>query len=95
MDIVLFGIQGSGKGTLGKIIADKYGFQVFETGSELRKLSPGIPVILSSGYSEAQVMEGHHSELPQAFLNKPYQFAALAAAITRVLTNKTAPENVG
>lgn len=39
MDIVLFGIQGSGKGTLGKIIADEYGFQVFETGSELRKLS--------------------------------------------------------
>lgn len=39
MDIVLFGIQGSGKGTLGKVIADKYGFQVFETGNELRKLS--------------------------------------------------------
>ena len=39
MDLVLFGIQGSGKGTLGKIIADKYGFQIFETGSELRKLS--------------------------------------------------------
>jgi adenylate kinase len=39
MDLVLFGIQGSGKGTLGKIIAEKYGFEVFETGSELRKLS--------------------------------------------------------
>ncbi|MCC7196641.1 nucleoside monophosphate kinase [Candidatus Peregrinibacteria bacterium] len=39
MDIVLFGIQGSGKGTLSKIIAEKYGFVIFETGSELRKLS--------------------------------------------------------
>lgn len=39
MDIVLFGIQGSGKGTLGKLIAQKYGFEIFETGSELRKLS--------------------------------------------------------
>jgi adenylate kinase len=39
MDLVLFGIQGSGKGTLGKAIADKYGFEIFETGSELRKLS--------------------------------------------------------
>lgn len=39
MDIVLFGIQGSGKGTLGKLVADKYGLVVFETGGELRKLS--------------------------------------------------------
>ena len=39
MDIVLFGIQGSGKGTLGKYAAEKYDFEVFETGSELRKLS--------------------------------------------------------
>jgi len=38
MDLVLFGIQGSGKGTLGKIVAEKYGFEIFETGSELRKL---------------------------------------------------------
>lgn len=39
MDLVLFGIQGSGKGTLGKLVAEKYGFEIFETGSELRKLS--------------------------------------------------------
>lgn len=39
MDIVLFGIQGSGKGTLGKFLAEQYGLEVFETGSELRKLS--------------------------------------------------------
>jgi len=35
----LFGIQGSGKGTLGKAVAEKYGFVVFETGGELRKLA--------------------------------------------------------
>ena len=39
MDIVLFGIQGSGKGTLGMAVAKKYGFVLFETGGELRKLS--------------------------------------------------------
>lgn len=39
MDIVLFGIQGSGKGTLGKAVAEKYGLEIFETGGELRKLS--------------------------------------------------------
>jgi adenylate kinase len=38
MDLVLFGIQGSGKGTLGKAVAEKYDFTIFETGSELRKL---------------------------------------------------------
>lgn len=39
MDIVLFGMQGSGKGTQGKIFAQRHGIQVFETGAELRKLA--------------------------------------------------------
>jgi adenylate kinase len=39
MDLVLFGIQGSGKGTQGKFIAEKYGFEIFETGGELRRLA--------------------------------------------------------
>lgn len=38
MDILLFGMQGSGKGTQGKILAEKYGLTVFEMGAELRKL---------------------------------------------------------
>lgn len=37
-NIVLFGIQGSGKGTQGKIIAEEYGCIIFEMGGELRKL---------------------------------------------------------
>lgn len=39
MDLILFGMQGSGKGTLGKAVAKKYNLQIFETGGELRKLS--------------------------------------------------------
>lgn len=39
MDIVLFGIQGSGKGTIGKAAAQKYQYNYFETGAELRRLS--------------------------------------------------------
>lgn len=39
MDLVLFGIQGSGKGTLGKLVSEKYGFSIFETGGELRKIA--------------------------------------------------------
>jgi len=55
----------------------------WETLTALRQLSPDLPVILSSGYDEAQVMAGHHPERPQAFLSKPYQLAALKAALTR------------
>lgn len=38
-DLVLFGIQGSGKGTQGKLLAAKFGYKIFETGSELRNLA--------------------------------------------------------
>lgn len=39
MDYVLFGIQGSGKGTQGKILAEKVSAAYFETGGELRRLA--------------------------------------------------------
>ena len=60
----------------------------WETLTALRQLSPDLPVILSSGYSEAQVMEGHHSELPQAFLRKPCGFNTLRDAIARATAPK-------
>jgi len=56
----------------------------WETLAALRKLAPGIPVILSSGYDDAMVMEGHHAELPQAFLPKPYELKALINLINQV-----------
>ncbi|MFZ2955959.1 MAG: PAS domain S-box protein [Candidatus Ozemobacteraceae bacterium] len=60
----------------------------WETLTALRRLSPGIPVILASGYSEAQVMEGDHPERPQAFLGKPYQQEQLCDAIRRALAGE-------
>jgi len=39
MDLIFFGMQGSGKGTLGKAIAERFDLEIFETGGELRKLS--------------------------------------------------------
>ncbi|MCC7432719.1 nucleoside monophosphate kinase [Candidatus Peregrinibacteria bacterium] len=39
MDLVLFGIQGSGKGTQAKALAQKYNFVIFETGAECRRLA--------------------------------------------------------
>jgi len=57
----------------------------WETLAAFRKLSPDIPVILSSGYDEAQVMAGEHTEQPSAFLGKPYQLKGLRDTISRVL----------
>ena len=59
----------------------------WDTLAALRKISPEIPVILSSGYDEAQVMAGEHPELPNAFLEKPYQLKGIRDTISRVLAS--------
>jgi CheY-like chemotaxis protein len=61
------------------------GMNGWETLTALREIAPGIPVILCSGYDRAQVMAGHHPELPQGFLRKPYRQEDLSEAIRRVL----------
>lgn len=61
------------------------GLDGWETLTALRKLVPGIPVILSSGHDRAQVMGGRHPELPQVFLRKPYRRSELAGAIRLAL----------
>ncbi|MBT3349643.1 AAA family ATPase [bacterium] len=38
-DLILVGKQGSGKGTQAKILAKKFGYQIFETGAALRKIA--------------------------------------------------------
>ncbi len=59
----------------------------WETLAALRRLAPRIPVIFTSGYTEAEVMEGDHPERPQAFLGKPYGLAALLKAIQQALAS--------
>lgn len=39
MDLVVFGIQGSGKGTQAKKLAEEFGYALFETGAALRKMA--------------------------------------------------------
>ena len=39
MDLVFFGIQGSGKGTQAKRLAEEFDFDIFEAGGELRKIA--------------------------------------------------------
>ncbi len=61
------------------------GMDGWATLSALRALRPGLPVILASGYDEAQVMHGDHPERPQAFLGKPYAMKALHEAIGKAV----------
>jgi CheY-like chemotaxis protein len=60
----------------------------WETLAALRRLAPGIPVVLSSGYDQVQVMAGDHAEQPQAFLGKPYELTGLKNALARALAEK-------
>jgi CheY-like chemotaxis protein len=60
----------------------------WETLAHLRRLSPDIPVILSSGYDEAQVMAIDHADQPNAFLGKPYSIKGLKETIRRVFDGK-------
>jgi CheY-like chemotaxis protein len=64
------------------------GMDGWETLAALRKLSPGIPVVLTSGYDKAQVMSGDHPEWPQFFLGKPYMLKGLSDAILLAMAKK-------
>ncbi len=61
------------------------GMDGWETLAALRRIRPDLPAILTSGYDRSQALAGAHAEQPQAFLQKPYQRAALKGAIERVL----------
>ena len=77
MDIILFGMQGSGKGTQGKILAEKYGLRVFEMGARLRAmiesgadLGMKIKETVEAGHlvddnTILEVVEAFLKELPQ------------------------------
>ena len=60
----------------------------WQTLKALRRRAPGIPVIFASGYSEAQILEESHDEMPDIYLEKPFQFAKLRNALAHVLAQK-------
>jgi PAS domain S-box-containing protein len=74
------------RGEVGCVLCDLTmpGMNGWETLAELRRREPGLPVILSSGYNEAEVMQGEHREQPQAFLHKPYDLKTLTATLRRI-----------
>jgi len=56
-----------------------------ETWRELRRLDPGVRVVLSSGYSEQDVLKRFADGGPPAFTQKPYRTAALLGKIREAL----------
>jgi len=56
--------------------------------ASVRKLSPDIPVILSSSYDESLLLTDEHSDQPTAFLGKPYRFQELRDAVYQALLNR-------
>ena len=52
MDLVFFGIQGSGKGTQAKKLAAEFGYEIFEAGGELR-------AIAASGTELGETVKGY------------------------------------
>ena len=57
----------------------------WQTLAALRELRGDLPVILASGYDEAQVKGDKHPQRPQVFLQKPYGIVELQAALGRAL----------
>ena len=53
----------------------------WDTIAAIRAIRHDLPIILASGYDESSAMAGVHSELPDFFLNKPYELDKLREAI--------------
>jgi two-component system, cell cycle sensor histidine kinase and response regulator CckA len=57
-----------------------------ETLRLLRELSPGIKVIMSSGYNSAELVERMPKSGVDGFIQKPYRFGDLAALLRKTLS---------
>ena len=52
---------------------------------ELKKIQPGVPIVLSSGYTEAEVRERFETGEVAGFIKKPYTTGHLRATIRAAL----------
>jgi CheY-like chemotaxis protein len=58
------------------------GVEAFE---RLREMSPGLPIVITSGYSEKEAAERFSGRDVTGFLKKPFQIQALREALQRLL----------
>ncbi len=62
----------------------------WEAVAVIRQRSPHVPIILASGYNEAQVMDGRQQDTFLTFLEKPFRFEKLQEKIA-VMLQKNLP----
>ncbi len=60
----------------------------WQTLKEIKRLSPGTPVIMASGFDQSKLLATDLDHRPEAFLHKPYEAAGLQNAIREVLQTK-------
>lgn len=63
----------------------------WETVAAIRQQAPHLPIILASGYSEAQVMDGRQQDPALSFLEKPFRFSRLRERIATMLPQSDVP----
>ena len=75
---------------LDMIMPDMSGKQVLNT---LRRICPGVKIILSSGYSLNGLTNTISDEAGDGFIQKPYRIDQLVAVLEKVLTDRIKPKN--
>jgi two-component system, cell cycle sensor histidine kinase and response regulator CckA len=55
-----------------------------ETLAELRRIRPDIPVAISSGYAELDVLQRFQDPRPDGFIQKPYTLESLRIALDQI-----------
>lgn len=93
MDLVLFGIQGSGKGTQAKKIAAEFGYRIFEAGAALRAIAASSSEL--GGIVKGYIDQGHLAPhavvmqvLEQAIMGRPKDEKLLFDGIPRDMDQK-------
>jgi two-component system, cell cycle sensor histidine kinase and response regulator CckA len=61
----------------------------------IREINAGIPVIISSGYNESEIMILFQGRNVDGFIQKPYLATRLIDQVNRALTLRNVPENHG
>ena len=61
------------------------GMNGLEVGVAARKLRPGIPILLVSGFPDSALAKAGSNKMPFEFLEKPYQLIELARRVRTLL----------
>ncbi|MDQ7011997.1 MAG: response regulator, partial [Mariprofundaceae bacterium] len=54
--------------------------------AELRRIRPGVKVLMSSGYNEEEMIKRLEGAMPEGFLKKPYTYEALQQKLGEIMS---------